>query len=208
MKTLFFGFVVATTLSVLQSIAADVPLGGSQTIATNVSTGGTLEITEAPVSVLLDVYTHVSGLELVTASNIGQMSSNVVVLPDRHGQDWGGGKFLREIEKALLDQRGILITRLDDKRVSVTYNDALKVTPIKDKLTLPIQSSSRHLTEAQAITLAKPVLPLPAGESYRVGFKDGVWEVWTDRDGSQFRAWTVVRIRDADGKILGTEIRA
>jgi membrane protein implicated in regulation of membrane protease activity len=201
MKTLFFAFVVVITLSVLQAIAADA--------VTNVPSGGTLEITEAPVNVLLDVYTHVSGLELVAASNISQMGSKVVVLPDSHG----GGNLLREIEKALLDQRGILITRLDDKRASVTYNDALKVTPIKDKLTLPIltlpiQSSSRHLTEAQAITLAKPVLPLPAGESYRVGFKDGVWEVWTDRDGSQFRGWTIVRIRDADGKILGTEIRA
>jgi membrane protein implicated in regulation of membrane protease activity len=201
MKTLFFAFVVVITLSVLQAIAADA--------VTNVPSGGTLEITEASVNVLLDVYTHVSGLELVAASNISQMGSKVVVLPDSHG----GGNLLREIEKALLDQRGILITRLDDKRASVTYNDALKVTPIKDKLTLPIltlpiQSSSRHLTEAQAITLAKPVLPLPAGESYRVGFKDGVWEVWTDRDGSQFRGWTIVRIRDADGKILGTEIRA
>jgi len=197
MKTLFFAFVVVIILSVLQGIAADA--------VTNVPSGGTLEITEAPVNVLLDVYTHVSGLELVAASNISQMGSKVVVLPDSHG----GGDLLRQIEKALLDQRGILITRLDDKRASVTYNDALKVTPIKDKLTLPIlalpiQSSSRHLTEAQAITLAKPVLPLPAGESYRVGFKDGVWEVWTDRDGSQFRSWTIVRIRDADGKILGT----
>ena len=201
MKTLFFAFVVVIILSVLQGIAADA--------VTNVPSGGTLEITEARVNVLLDVYTHVSGLELVAASNISQMGSKVVVLPDSHG----GGNLLRQIEKALLDQRGILITRLDDKRASVTYNDALKVTPIKDKLTLPIltlpiQSSSRHLTEAQAITLAKSVLPLPAGESYRVGFKDGVWEVWTDRDGSQFRGWTIVRIRDADGKILGTEIRA
>jgi len=126
MKTLFFAFVVVITLSVLQGIAADV--------VTNVPSGGTLEITEAPVNGLLDIYTHVSGLELITASNISQMSSKVVVLPDSHG----GGNLLRQIEKALLDQRGIVIARLDDKRASVTYNDALKVTPIKDELTLPM----------------------------------------------------------------------
>jgi hypothetical protein len=30
-----------------------------------------------------------------------------------------------------------VITRLDDKRASVTYNDALKFMPVKEKLTLP-----------------------------------------------------------------------
>ena len=68
-------------------------------------------------------------------------------------------------------------------------------------------SSSRHLTEAQAIELAKPVLPLPAGESYRARFKDGTWEVWTDRAGSQFRIWTVVTIRDSNGKVQGVAHR-
>jgi hypothetical protein len=35
----------------------------------------------------------------------------------------------RYLEKKLLDEAGIVITHLDDKRVSVTYNDAL---PIKN----------------------------------------------------------------------------
>ena len=61
-------------------------------------------------------------------------------------------------------------------------------------------SSKQHLTEAQALTIAKPMLPLPDGETYRVRFKDGTWEVWTDREGSHFRSWTVVVIQDADGK--------
>ena len=125
MKRLLFSIVGATALSISQLIAAGVPSGGA------------LEITEAPVNVLLDIYTHVSGLDLVTASNVTQMSSKVVVLPERHGQDWSRGKLLSVIEKALLDQRGIVITRLDDKRASVTYNDALKFMPVKEKLTLP-----------------------------------------------------------------------
>jgi hypothetical protein len=69
------------------------------------------------------------------------------------------------------------------------------------------EPSGRHLTEAQAIAYAKPWLPQPAGESYRVRFRDGVWEVWTDRDGSNFRSWTFVKIRDSDGKVLGLEGR-
>jgi len=68
-------------------------------------------------------------------------------------------------------------------------------------------SSSRHLTEAQAIALAKPKLHLPAGESYRTAFRDGMWEVWTDRNNSQFRSWRVVTIRDSDGKVQGVANR-
>ena len=101
MKTPFFAFMVATSLSVLQGTAADHPLGDSQVVSTNISTGGTLQITKAPVNVLLDIYTHVSGWELITASNVSQLGSNVVVLPDSHG----GGELLKEIEKALLNQR-------------------------------------------------------------------------------------------------------
>jgi hypothetical protein len=33
------------------------------------------------------------------------------------------------IKQALLKQAGIVITRLDDKRVSVTYNDKLELQP-------------------------------------------------------------------------------
>ena len=68
-------------------------------------------------------------------------------------------------------------------------------------------SSSTHLTESQAIALAQPKLPLPAGESYRTAFKAGVWEVWTDRANSQHRSWTVVTIRDSDGEVLGVAHR-
>ncbi len=99
--------------------------------------GGTLMgMCEAPVTALLDIYAISSGLGLIVASPVKQMGSRVIVLPERHGQDWGGVKFLPVIGKALLDQRGIMMTRLDDKRVSVTYNHALKATPIRDEFTL------------------------------------------------------------------------
>jgi hypothetical protein len=61
-------------------------------------------------------------------------------------------------------------------------------------------SSSRHLTEAQALALAEPMLPLPAGESYHVSFRNGTWEVFTAPDGVPVRAARVVLVQDIDGK--------
>jgi hypothetical protein len=61
-------------------------------------------------------------------------------------------------------------------------------------------SSSRHLTEAQVLAIAKPMLPLPPGESYHVGFEDGTtWVVWTESATPSWGGRTVVTIRDIDG---------
>jgi hypothetical protein len=38
---------------------------------------------------------------------------------------------MKLIEKALVDQAGVVITQLDGQRASVTYNDALAITPAK-----------------------------------------------------------------------------
>jgi hypothetical protein len=62
-------------------------------------------------------------------------------------------------------------------------------------------SSSRRLTEAQAIALATPMLPLLVGESYKADFKNGIWEIRTDCEGC--RSWRVVTIQDSDGKAMG-----
>jgi hypothetical protein len=67
-------------------------------------------------------------------------------------------------------------------------------------------SSSHHLTEAQVLAIAKPALPLSAGESYYLHYDDGVWKVWNSTDGSIRGGWkasTVLTIRDSDGKVLG-----
>jgi hypothetical protein len=37
-------------------------------------------------------------------------------------------ELMKSIERDLIEQAGIVITRLDDKRASVTYNDALPIT--------------------------------------------------------------------------------
>jgi major membrane immunogen (membrane-anchored lipoprotein) len=66
-------------------------------------------------------------------------------------------------------------------------------------------SSSTHLTKAQVLAIAKPVLPLHPGESYYESFTNGTWKVWASVDGSIRGGWgatTVLMIQDADGKIL------
>ncbi len=66
-----------------------------------------------------------------------------------------------------------------------------------------------RMTEAQVLALAKPMLPLFAGDSYRrVDFRESTrtWEVSTWPDGgAEVHTWLVVLIRDSDGKVLGVE---
>jgi len=70
-------------------------------------------------------------------------------------------------------------------------------------------SPSTHLTQAQVLTIAKPLLPLHAGESYYEHFTNGTWTVWASNDGTIKAGWgasTVLTIRDSDGKVLGQTI--
>jgi hypothetical protein len=92
--------------------------------------------------------------------------------------------------------------------------------PQASAVTPPVQ----HLTAGQAIALAKPLLPLPPGEEYRARFipdaskvyapgtgrdrHEAIWWVYTDRDDVRYAGWTVVVIRDSDGKVLGFEDHA
>jgi hypothetical protein len=63
--------------------------------------------------------------------------------------------------------------------------------------------SSRHLTEAQVIEIAKPALPLSVGQSYFVRYNEekGVWAVSTKPDKSPYNPKVIV-IRDSDSKVL------
>ena len=85
----------------------------------------------------------------------------------------------------------------------------------------PPASVPQHLTEADAIALVKPLLPLPKGDSYRARFIEdaskvyapgqvqvrwgAIWWVYTDRADVQYRSWNVVVIQDSDGTVLGLE---
>ena len=60
-----------------------------------------------------------------------------------------------------------------------------------------------RMSEEEVLRVAKPILPLPAHESYHTLFKDGAWSVWAEPDaGFQQRSWSTVTIRDRDGQVL------
>ena len=127
MKTQALVWLVALTLARSLSLAADdasphltndvtspvrpLPLASRDLIVENV-----------PPSEVLSLYARVSGLELITSSRVTNLVTSITLLPA-----WGDDspELLKIIETALLQQAGVVLTKLDEKRVSVTYNDAL-----------------------------------------------------------------------------------
>jgi len=88
---------------------------------------GTLHFTNAEVSQILPIYQSMTALELVTDSRVRTVRHPITLQTKAGAKD----EAVKLIEKALVNQAGIVITRLDDKRASVTYNDALPITPAK-----------------------------------------------------------------------------
>ena len=83
---------------------------------------GLVHFTSAAPTQVLEVYRGLSGLELIMSSHIGQVTASITVQPQETPNQ---SETLKVIERALVEQAGIVITRLDGKRASVTYNDAL-----------------------------------------------------------------------------------
>ncbi len=83
-----------------------------------------IKMENVPLNEVLNVYKAWSKQELVVARNVSLANHHITI----HFK--GSAEAVPElIEESLLKQAGILITRLDDKRVSVTYNDKLEVQP-------------------------------------------------------------------------------
>jgi hypothetical protein len=76
---------------------------------------------------VLDYYATLSGMQLVASSNVNSRAAKIVIQPLI---DLKKSELLRAVEKALLEQAGIVVTKLDEKRVSITYNDALPVNAV------------------------------------------------------------------------------
>ena len=75
---------------------------------------------------ILQIYKPMSGLELVIDSRAAQIHTRYlshVKITDQFTRT----EALKLIEKNLLEDAGIVITHIDNKRVSVTYNDALPI---------------------------------------------------------------------------------
>jgi hypothetical protein len=81
-----------------------------------------INFVNVPPDMVLDYYQAATKQELVIASDVRGATHGVTL---RFSGSPEAAKPL--IEQALLKQAGIVITRLDDKRASVTYNDRLKL---------------------------------------------------------------------------------
>jgi len=83
-----------------------------------------IDFKNAPPSMILPIYQKMSGLEFVVDSRVKTVSSQISfriegALPKE--------EVLKQMREAFLKQAGIVMTRLDDKRESVTFNDALPI---------------------------------------------------------------------------------
>ena len=87
-----------------------------------------INMTAMPLDQLLSLYQRMSGWQLIQSTQAREHLGNVTL----RAKNLSKSEALRLIEKALVDQTRIVITRLDDKRVSVTFNDALPIIRPKD----------------------------------------------------------------------------
>ena len=69
----------------------------------------------------LSVYAQCSGLELVIDSHVKSVHTPIVL----HNSNLSSSEMATSLKKALTEQAGIVITRLDDKKASVTYDSTL-----------------------------------------------------------------------------------
>ena len=85
----------------------------------------TYNFNNMPVDQILDMYKSMSGLELVLDSRAQSKMGVITILTHEPLTQSGALKFLQE---TLIAQKAIVITQLDDKKASVTFNDALPIT--------------------------------------------------------------------------------
>jgi hypothetical protein len=79
-----------------------------------------------PPSLVLDVYKDMSGLEFVVDSRVKTVRSPIS-LHIEGSPPPSTEEVLKQMREVFIKQAGIVITRLDSKRESVTFNDALLI---------------------------------------------------------------------------------
>jgi type II secretory pathway component GspD/PulD (secretin) len=88
----------------------------------------TLGLKGAEVQQVLPIYKAMSGLDLVVDSRVKTVLWPVTL---QSSEALPKAEATKLIEKALLEQAGVVITHLDGRRASVTHNDALAIIPAK-----------------------------------------------------------------------------
>ena len=85
-----------------------------------------LVYTNSPVTAVLELYGELARVELVMASNVATVPYKITIVTKKPISTMTTAEMARIIEEALLEQAGVIITRLKGKQASVTFNDTLK----------------------------------------------------------------------------------
>ncbi len=89
---------------------------------------GVFKFVNAETAAVLEAYRGATGLELIVASNVRE--AHPITLKSKGPTT--SSEAARLIERALLEQAAVIVTRLNDKQASVTYNDKLKIRAAPD----------------------------------------------------------------------------
>jgi hypothetical protein len=89
----------------------------------------TVNFINTPVEKILPIYHELSGLELIESSEVKKLHTAITL---RTAVPVSKSDMVKLMEKALVDQAGVVISRLDAQRASVTYNDALPILEAGD----------------------------------------------------------------------------
>jgi hypothetical protein len=81
---------------------------------------------------VLVLYKAISNSELLIDSCAAKVVTPIKYAVEA-GKSFSKEEALKLMEKTLLEKAGIVLTRLDEKRVSVTYNDALPIRKAKSE---------------------------------------------------------------------------
>jgi hypothetical protein len=106
---------------------------------------GALNLNGTSVNQSLTLYALYTGKKLVTSSHALNLTTTIILQPDVELKE---SQAIALLEKALREQAGVVMTRLDDQRISVTYNDALPITVVTNgrPIPLPITKDGKEIT--------------------------------------------------------------
>lgn len=119
---------------------------------------GLVNFSSTHIIQVLQYYADLGGRELVISSHVKALPARVTLQPQATLK---GSEVLKLIEKALLEQTGIVVTDVNDKQSSVTYNDALPVKPVQGKPAFPIGPDGKPLQPRAPPLRAPPGNPPP-----------------------------------------------
>lgn len=88
------------------------------------SQDGYMAFQDAPVQSVLVIYEDISGCQVIESSDVKWHYGPVTI---RSEAPLSRARAMKVIERAVLEQTGIVITPLDSQRVSVTFNDRLPI---------------------------------------------------------------------------------